>query len=89
MALPFATKYCCIINCAITWYTREKGHSIHFFIIYNIPTNPNLSNLSLPTDKIEKTNLSNIITETEKGIVCEKHTMPLLIIHYSNYNTLL
>ena len=31
-----------------------QGHSIHFFIIYNIPTNLNLSISPLPTIKIEK-----------------------------------
>ena len=45
-----------------------KFNTLHLFpqtLIY-------CTNFPLPTDKIEKTNLSNIITETEKGIVCEK-----------------
>ena len=36
-----------------------QGHSLHFSYL-NIPTNPNLSNLSLPTNKIEKPKFAHL-----------------------------
>ena len=44
-----------------------QGHSIHFFIIYNIPTNPNLlNNLPIYAKTKLKTNLQNWLIFTHR-----------------------